>query len=319
MNRPAARLHIKKGEKTMNDTYTAATQALDASGPDQVENRLAVRADWSPENFALQVERETQMRSIMHDYMQKAMKAGHHYYSFKEGDKPAITQEGAHAICSLLKCVIGRPEINETYHDDGHLSVRARVSIFNQDANEVATGDGICSTRESKYAYRWAWDNEIPKGMDVSQLKSKSGTKKGGGQWTQYQMPNQDLPDLYNTVLKMAVKRAKVAAVRQLPLVSELFIDDSDQEDAPKIRTGNGNDRIQKSPVATAPGSDRKESVVKIVCGLVKKLIDRGAEMEDLAVQFLPEGIANFEDLSEEQALEIQPAVVELLKSKLKS
>jgi hypothetical protein len=301
----------------MNETQnTAATQALEVSGP-EIENRLAVRADWSPENFALQVERETQMRHIMHEYMTKAMKAGHHYYSFKEGDKPAITQEGAHAICSLLKCVIGRPEINETYHDDSHLSVRARVSIFNQDGNEVATGDGICSTRESKYAYRWIWDNEVPSGVDVSTLKSKSGQKKGGGKWTQYQMPNQDLPDLYNTVLKMAVKRAKVAAVRQLPLVSELFVAEEDVEDGDKQQAISNKPKAEpQNTQNTQTAQKEQDSVVEIVESLAIKAFNLGADSGKLDA-LLPEGCAAFGQLKEDEAAAIRPKLVDLINEQI--
>lgn len=295
----------------MNNENTAATQALEVSGP---ESRLAVRAEWSPEAFAVQVEREKQMRSIMHDYVSSAMKPEHHYYSFKEGDKPAITQEGAHAICSLLKCVIGRPEINETYHDDGHLSVRAHVSIYNQDGAAVADGDGICSTRESKYAYRWIWDSEVPAGVDVSTLKSKSGSKKNGGKWTQYQMPNQDLPDLYNTVLKMAVKRAKVAAVRQLPLVSELFVAEEDVEQNAERGTRNAESKPKAEPQkAQTAQKEQEESVVEIVDSLAAKAFSVHNISTDRLNALLPPKCESYGQLTEAEAEEVRPRLINLI------
>lgn len=302
----------------MNDTQTAATQALEVSGP-EVENKMAVRMDWSPQVFRAEVEREKQMRSVMHEYMSEAMVAGHHYYSFKDGDKPAITQEGAHAIVSLMKCVIGPPEISETYHDDGHLSVRVRVNIFNQSGALIATGDGICSTRESKYAYRWIWDNEVPNGVDVSTLKSKTGTKKHGGTWTQYQMPNQDLPDLYNTVLKMAVKRAKVAGVRQLPLVSELFVAEEDvQPNAERMTREAGPSETPKGEPREY-GKKIKPDYVENVMFLVEKLIARGATLSELEDEFSPDPTSGFTALTDKQALEIQPKLAARLNDIIKA
>jgi hypothetical protein len=299
----------------MKHESTAAAVA-ESSGPENQplavsDQRIAVRQDWTPAAFEAEVDREKQMRGILQRYMKEAMVKDHHFYSFKEGDKPALTQEGAHSICSLMKAVIGPPENREIYHDDGHLSVTSRVEIFNQSGERIATGDGICTTRESKYAYRWVWDNEVPNGVDKSKLKSKTGQKRGGGTWTQYQMPNQDLPDLYNTVLKMAVKRAKVAAVRQLPLVSELFIADDDGELEGEVSNTRTNPEKPQQTVPTTP-----QAVAKAI-ELAKKLVEKGTAFEDLAIQFLPEGVPTFEALSEEQATPIVPEFSRLLTMKV--
>lgn len=303
----------------MNDTHNAAATALETSSGPEVENKIAVRVDWSPEAFKQQVEQEKQMRTVMHDYMASAMKKDHHYYSFKEGDKPAITQEGAHAICSLMKCTIGRPEITETYHPGtDHLSVRVRVSVYNQNGDEVATGDGICSTRESKYAYRWVWDNELPKTFDGSSLKSKSGVKKNGAPWTQYQMPNQDLPDLYNTVLKMAVKRAKVAAVRQLPLVSELFVAEAEEDESDAPRTTQNARSAEKFPTSLKDlDKQQTESAVEAVQQLALKALNQfDVSLESIEKAF-PAGKSGFEEMTDEEALEIKPKIAALINAKI--
>lgn len=273
--------------------------------------RTAVRLDWTPESFALQVEREGQMRHILHEYMSKAMKKDHHYYSFSKDAKPAITQEGAHAIASLMKCTFGPPVIDKTFHDDGHLTAIVTVDIFNQQGVRVGTGDGICSTRESKYAYRWLWRNELPVGCDTSLMKTR-----GKPENPQYQMPNQDLPDLYNTVLKMAVKRAKVAAVRQLPLVSELFVAEEDGESNAQRTIQNAQSAKPKAAPAAEPA--KKASSVETAVLLATKLQERGIEFEELVMQFLPEGTADFKDLTDEQAATLVPSMSELLNAKLK-
>lgn len=315
----------------MNNTTAVAAYE---PGP-EVENKIAVRPSWTIETFQENVDREQAMRKILQKYMADAMIKDHHYYSFKDGDKPALTQEGAHSICSLMKAFFGPPENEKEYHPDGHLSVTSRIQVFNTDTGALlATGDGICTTRESKYSYRWVWDNEVPAGVDVSQLKSKSGTKRDGKKWTQYQMPNQDLPDLYNTVLKMAVKRAKVAAVRQLPLVSELFVaedddssvppavaggDRSNTSSSPKPAGSNGRSRADTSAAPqTSPAPPSAESVVDVVVRLVGKLTEAGVPIEDLNELYLPAGVEKFADLTEDQAAEIRNDLVQALNARLK-
>lgn len=307
----------------MQETNTAAATALVPSEP---ETKTMVRLDWTPESLSLEIEREKAMRHILQQYMRDAMIDGHHYYSFKEGDPPALTQEGAHNICSVFKTIIGPPVIEKEFHEDGHLTVSARVHIFNQSGEMIATGDGMCSTKESKYAYRWGKDTDLPPGYDRSTAKTRGGTNRGGGEWKQYQIPNQDLADLYNTVLKMGVKRAKVAAVRQLPLVSELFTPDDDEpaiESVNKsvsptpgrasaaVRTSGTHSKAQPSPVPP------KESAVEVVVALIKKLTDRGVDIADLNEQFLPGGVSRFEDLTDEAADNIRNDLVALLNAKL--
>lgn len=293
----------------MNNENTATALAISETG--NIEHRSAVRLEWSPESLAHQIENEKQMRLILKQYMQGAMIKDIHYYSFKEGDRPALTQEGAHSLCSLMKCVIGPPTL-ERHFDGDHLTVSARVEIFNQNGERIATGDGMCSTRESKYAYRWAYDNELA-GTDTTGMKFRSGQKKNGGTWTQYQVPNQDLPDLYNTVLKMAVKRAKVAGVRQLPLVSELFTPDDLEPPAEPLPVK----RKAAAPAVPAPAAN--ESPVDVVIKLVQRLIDRGISPDDLAAQFLPDGVMFFTELTDEQAAAIRPGIVELLNAQVKA
>ena len=287
----------------------------DATALAEVEHRTMVRLEMTAETLRHQLDEERKMRAVLNEYVKEAMKPGHHYYTFKDGDRPALTQEGAHNLCSIFKAIIGPPAIEKDYHEDGHLTVTAHVEVFNQAGERVAAGDGICSTRESKYAYRWAWDNEVG-GMDVSGLKKQSGSKNGRT-WTKYQIPNPDLADLYNTVLKMAVKRAKVAAVRQMPLVSELFVDDLEgDDDKPAENRSYGGARSQKSEVRNQKPEPRDDAIERVDL-LVKKLGDWEVADEDLKTQFLPEGVEKWADLTAEQANVIIPQLVDLLNQKV--
>ena len=56
-------------------------------------------------------------------------------------------------------------------------------------------------------------------------------TRQTRNKQTLYRVPNEDLADHWNTVLKMAEKRALVAATLRLPMVSEIFDTSAEGED----------------------------------------------------------------------------------------
>jgi len=90
---------------------------------------------------------------------------------------------------------------------------------------KIAEGIGSCNSKETKYRYRWYFDNQLPKDVDKGTLTSKKFKSKG--QWhTQYRMENIDTADQVNTVDKMAQKRAYVAATLLATQTSDRFTQD---------------------------------------------------------------------------------------------
>jgi hypothetical protein len=171
------------------------------------------------------VAQEVELRAIIVDYYRSQMVSSKHYYTLQAGQKPALSKEGALNLCSLFKVRVAAQAPCEQYHGDGHYSVRYRVHLVSMRSGEIiADGDASCSTRESKYAYRWVKASDVPPFLDTATL-----TTRKGRYGTLYRVPTPDLADHYNTVLKMVYKRAIVAAALCLPLVSELFTQDLEE------------------------------------------------------------------------------------------
>jgi hypothetical protein len=184
------------------------------------------------------VEREKQMRAIIVEYYRGEMKEGQHLYRLQEGRKPALAKEGALNLCSLFKVTPHYDEPVETFHGD-HYTVRYRCQLIgNQSGVVAAEGEGLCTTREEKYSARWVWPSELPQGFDKTLLPSRTFKGKKGQPLTKYRVDNDNLPDTYNTILKMAKKRALVDAALQLPLVSELFTQDIEEKVADEGKRG---------------------------------------------------------------------------------
>lgn len=295
-------------------------QTVEAAGAE-----IEFLAEWTPESLQQAIEREKQLRNLIIQYCRSAMKDGHHYYNLpgSAGRKPALSKEGALNLCSLFKVTPSPDDVNETFHEDGHYTVRARTHIVGRNGAILATGDGLCTSRESKYAHRWMWSNEVPADVDKESLKKKEW-EKNGRRNVQYQVPNQDLPDIFNTVLKMAAKRALVDAVLKLPLVSELFTQDLDEQVADSVAKKQAETQTRQSvkdegnrdaPASRPPQPSAKlKRAVELAETLIK---DHGVEREDLVTQFLPEGVADFKELSEAQAAEIVPLLVDVLNARL--
>lgn len=175
------------------------------------------------------------------ELMRRAMEVGTDFGVIPgTSSKPTLLKPGAEKLCLLFQL---SPEYNtiKTFHDDGHLTVESTCRIL---SHGIFRGEAsaMCSTREVKYAYR--------KGERVCPRCGKPAIIKGkaefGGGWICWakkdgcnakfadtdaaitsqsvaRVANADIADSFNTVLRLAEKRAFIAAVRLVTGSSSLF------------------------------------------------------------------------------------------------
>lgn len=100
----------------------------------------------------------------------------------------------------------------------------------------VGEGIGSATTKEKKYAYRWLLAKDISQDPELSHLNIEALPKRFN-KWKrtdEYRIPNPEIHDLVNTVLKMAKKRAYVdATLNTFGLDGEFT---QDLEDSPGAR-----------------------------------------------------------------------------------
>ena len=164
------------------------------------------------------------------------------------GDRKVLLKGGA----DVLRLAYGlTPKIEKTVTDlpGGHREVSAECSLFSSSHICVGQGFGSCSTLETKYRYRTGpstpTGKPVPKEYwdlrksDPGRAKAILGgdgysTKKIDNRWEIVQVgervENPDPADQYNTVLKMAVKRAYVAAVITATSTSDILDQDLEEE-----------------------------------------------------------------------------------------
>lgn len=186
--------------------------------------------------------------------MQAVMKQDVHYGIIPGVKNPSLFKAGAETINVALR-LAPHYASEKIWHDDGHLTVSVVCTLRHIPTGlEVATGEGLCSSRETRYAYRQGGRVCPDCGKDaIIRGKPEYGggwicfAKKGGcgAKWADGteqaslfestetgRVDNPDLADTYNTVLKMADKRALVAAVLNGTAASDVFT--QDMEDGPR-------------------------------------------------------------------------------------
>ena len=288
----------------MSTTLQAVRSELQPAGAD------LILQEWTPDALQEAINRETKLRSMIVNYCKKMMIKGHHFFNLpgQETARPSLSKQGALNLCSLFKVIPSPDEPKETLEANGHYTVRSRVHLVSlRTGAVVATGDGLCTTRESKYAYRWAWESEVPSHLDRETLERKEGEKKNGGTWVKFKLPNEDLADLYNVVLKMSAKRAMVDATLKLPLVSELFTQDLEEQIEQAVEekaqtTRYRNNAATNGTPRPAPAAPSKKGRA---LDLRKVLIEKHQIGEDETLAALPEGVMTFEELTEEQCADV--------------
>lgn len=193
---------------------------------------------------------------ILH-VQKEIMKEGVHYGKIPGTEKPCLLKAGAEIIQTtfMLTCISEPNDIQVIDMPNNHREVRVYTKIIHYPTNTVlGVGFGSCSTMEKKYRYRKQsqdentgkfvpkeyWDLKKAERFDeaVQAIGGKGfSVKKIDNSWmivkkgNETLIENPDIADCYNTVLKMAKKRADVCAVISATGCSDIYNQDLDDTD----------------------------------------------------------------------------------------
>ena len=248
---------------------------------------------FEPRSMSIAAVQETasqvhQVQSIMRSLMVEET----HFGVIPGTKKPTLYQPGAQMLCFAFRLI---PEYQVVTHrmEGNHREVVVTCRLSNQSGQLLGSGVGSCSTMESKYRYRGAelvaTGREVPKGYwDAKKLNAASAAKVLGGNgfiakkdeagiWMIYEKgegkaENPDVADAWNTILKMAKKRAFVDATISTCAASDLFTQDledfqPDAPQAPQSPKGARVDIMSETEIQTLL-ADLK------VCGVTRDDID---------------------------------------------
>lgn len=186
-------------------------------------------------------ELKRQVNEIQH-VMKEVMKDREHYGTIPGcGDKPTLLQPGAQKL-ALTFGFASEYVVAQTTGPREHreYDVRCKLTMRSTGAF-VGEGVGCASTMESKFRFRsqaTPTGEQIPN--DYQQNKGHYAAKglkaqkiNGNWEWCKVEKVEHDNPaDYYNTILKMAKKRAYVDAVLTATAASDIFTQDIEDDPA---------------------------------------------------------------------------------------
>lgn len=215
---------------------------------------------------------------LIQNVMSAVMRDGEHYGKIPGcGDKPSLLQPGAQKLLLTFR-LAPFYEIFEASLPNNHREYRVQCTLRTITGEcVVGQGVGLCSTVEGKYRFRPAprkptdrpvpsayWETrktdpkkaqEILGGPGFSTVKTESGwmIAEGSGDKVEHDNP----ADYFNTVLKMAKKRALVDAVLTATAASDIFTQDIEDiiEDNPSAPAAAAKPQPAPEPPAPTPAA----------------------------------------------------------------
>lgn len=195
--------------------------------------------------------------SAVHSAYQSVMVQGTHYGTIPGTKKPTLLKPGAEMLCTLFR-LVPTYEVSKSELEAGHREYAVTCTLTKLDTGQVwAQGIGLCTTMESKYRYRW---------------EGRYPNKK--------RVENRDIADTYNTVLKMAKKRALVDATLTATGCSDMFTQDVEDFEKPE-RYENAAVRADFAEVEQVPAKER-DSRLDGLRGLFKQAQEHGIRVSEL-------------------------------------
>lgn len=233
--------------------------------------------------------------NLIQTIMKDVMKPDVHFGTIPGTDKPTLLKGGAEKLCLTFRLAVALAVTERDLGHD-HREYEVRCTLTSPTGHVVGEGLGVCSTKESKFRYRWDstgrpvpkeyWDNRDPELLGGSHFVPR---KKDGG-WFVFQRVEHDNPaDYYNTCAKMAKKRAHVDATITATAASDIFAQDLD--DMPEA-SGIGKTDTPVEKTATAP--DERKATEKQVYFLNSLMLKRNVAVDEFMNKY---GIQTLEEL----------------------
>lgn len=174
-----------------------------------------------------------QKLNLTREFFREVMKEGIDYGTIPGTDKRTLLKPGAEGLCEFYNLAPTIAEkVEDKSHETGYYAVDITLRLIHRGSGSIiAEGLGHANTFESRYRWRWVSEKDLPKGLDPQDLISKERNGRYGN-FVQYRIENDDMHSIWNTVLKMAKKRALVDAVLSATRSSGIFAQPEDELDA---------------------------------------------------------------------------------------
>jgi hypothetical protein len=236
---------------------------------------------------AMQIAEVIERRNLLVKFVKEAMVEGVDYGKIPGTDKATLLKPGAEKLNTLFHFT-PRPQIIEKVEDwtgrdhggEMFFYYLYRFQLWNGDFL-VAEADGSCNSFEKKY--RWRKADRVCPVCQVAAIRKDNNRggwycwKKIDGCGVQFKandpeiisqeagrVPNPDMADIVNTILKMASKRALVAATLIAINASEFFTQDLEDQviESHYSEDNQLHEQAQDRPQAPQRSEQKQDSIL---------------------------------------------------------
>lgn len=232
-----------------------------------------------------------QQVTLIQHVLREVMALDVHYGKIPGTDKPALLKAGAEKL-SLTFRLAPTYDIREKDLPNGHREYVITCTLTHIPTGRVfGQGVGSCSTMEKKYRYRPS-ERKCPQCGKPAIIKGKAeygggfvcfkkkdgcGAKFGDNDKSITDQPagqteNPDLADCFNTVLKMAKKRAHVDACLTSTAASDIFSQDLEETIEPEPEPPPRREEPPEPP----PKTDEREQRARDLFNLARAPKEKG-------------------------------------------
>ncbi len=260
------------------------TQEAEIVDEPMPSNAIALRPSMSV-GQAMGVNEIVAQVKLIQDVMHKVMTDGEHYGTIPGcGNKKTLLQPGAQKLTMTFR-LAPEYQIQETNLERGHKEYRVICTLKSMgNGSFVGQGVGCCSSMEGKYRWRGG-SRKCPECGKETIIKGKA---EYGGGWLCFQkkggcgfkwpdgaqeiegqdigkVENDNPADTFNTVLKMAKKRAFVDATITATAASDIFTQDIGDDEAEQAQeapapASKSPQTRQNAPKAQSPPPDAQSA-----------------------------------------------------------
>ena len=247
------------------------------------------------EEYAMTTAGVLKQVAVIQEVMKSVMQLNEHYGTIPGTNKPSLYKAGAEKLSLTFRL---RPEYEIRRSDlgNGHREYEVVATLYHIPTGQsVGQGVGSATTMEGKYRYRTGpvefTGKPVPKEYwterDIKLIGGKGFvTKKNdAGQWEiairGEQVEHDNPADYYNTVLKMAKKRAHVDAILTATAASDIFT--QDVEDMPEVIPGAKKEEkkpVDKPPLQE-PGKKKPTEAEQDITVILSDVASKGGKKKD--------------------------------------
>lgn len=264
-------------------------------------NEVATTEAQHGEAMQLSSVQVTEQVQLIQQVLRSVMKQDEHYGVIPGTNKPTLLKAGAEKLCLTFRL---SPSyiVERIDHPNGHREYIITARLTHIPTGRVwGEGVGSCSTLEKKYRYRNDYKptgRKVPReywtDRDIALLGGKGFTAKkdDAGAWMIYeagsQTENTDIAETYNTVLKMAKKRALTDATLNACAASDIFTQDLDEQidDSPKPEKA-----APKKDTSAAQADFERSKGITPQHGERPDILPEAAPRQALTIDDIPEDI----------------------------